>query len=184
MPTCLDQTSGLYHFQHFELSLKYEHARMLRTEKPLGLIVLRFSEARDIDFHNLALFLKCSLRPLDLAARLASDEVAILIPEADKDRAVRLLKVLGQEYAPGGDLEGPTVAFGAALARPYQGDFPNDLVQKARENLGQALEVAQKVISGSSPWIEVDTALAAPERDSLYNGFGSLPLALSLGRKT
>jgi GGDEF domain-containing protein len=180
--TCLDQNSGLYHPQHFQLSLSYEFNRMERTEKPLGLIILRLCKAEVSDFRKLAAFLKSALKPLDLAARLNDEEVAVLIPEADRDRAVRLIEVLGQEYATAGKLCGPRVVFGAALARPYQGGKPDELVQKARENVGPANEVAQKVISGSSPWAEVETALAGPERDSLFNGFGSL--ALSPGRRS
>jgi hypothetical protein len=182
MATCLDRKSGLYHLQHFSLSLNYEFKRMERTEKPLGLVILRFTKPRDDDFLRLAGFLKSVLRPLDLAANLSGGEVAILIPEADRDRAVRLLTALGQEYEPNGQLSGPEVIFGAALARPYQGWGPDDLVLKARENTGPALEVAQKVLSGSSPWTEPDTALAGPERDSLFNGFGSL--SNSAGRRS
>jgi hypothetical protein len=201
--TCLDQKSGLYHPQHFFLSLNYEFNRMERTEKPLGLIILQLSEAKETDFQKLGSYLKSNLRPLDLAANLGpldsaaklgqagevaklgqAGEVAILIPEADRDRAVRLIKALGQEYLPGGKLSGPKVIFGAALARPYQGWRPDDLVQKARENSGPALEAAEKVISGASPWTEVDTALAGPERDSLFSGFGSLSVAPSPGRRS
>ncbi|MDR2368630.1 MAG: GGDEF domain-containing protein [Deltaproteobacteria bacterium] len=177
MATCLDQKSGLYHSQHFELTLGNEFRRMERTDKPLGLILVRFSGAKDADYQNLAAYLKNSLRPLDLAARLTGGEVAILIPEADRDRAVKFLTALGREYGPNGKLSGPPVAFGASLARPFQAGGPDELVQAARDNVGPAQEVAQRLLSGASPWNEVDTALAGPERDSLFNGFGSLSLA-------
>lgn len=180
--TCVDVSSGLYHPQHFELSLNYEFNRMERTEKPLGLIMLRLADPADRDLQNLSRFLKGSLRPLDLAARLPAGEVAVLIPEADKDRASRLLSALGRAYAPGGVLSGPGVVFGAAVARPCQGGGPLDLVLRARTNVGSAEEVAAKIQAGSSPWTEVDTALDKNERDSLFDGFGSLSLA-GAGRK-
>jgi GGDEF domain-containing protein len=183
MPTCLDQKSGLFHSQHFWLSLNYEFRRMERAEKPLGLIVLKFAKPKDSDFIALAAFLKNATRPLDLAARLTGGEVAILIPEADRDRAVRLLELLGREYEPGGKLAGPMVLFGAAMARPFQGGGSDDLVNKARDSLGLAQEVAQRIISGTNPWTDVDTALAGPERDSLFNGFGILSLVVNSGRR-
>jgi GGDEF domain-containing protein len=175
--TCLDQASGLYHPQHFELSLKYEFSRMERTEKPLGLILLRLDQPTDTDLQNLSHFLLGSLRPLDLAARLPAGEVVVLIPEADRNRATRLLLAIGQAYAPGGFLHGPVVVFGAAIARPYQSGGPFDLVVRARNNVGTAEEVAAKILAGSSPWREVNTALDKNERDSLFDGFGSLSLA-------
>jgi GGDEF domain-containing protein len=181
--TCLDQKSGLFHSQHFWLSLNHEFKRMERTEKPLGLIVMKLSKAQDRDFYNLAAHLKMVLRPLDLAARLMGGEVAILIPEADRDRAARLVKSLGREYEPGGKLTGPSVLFGAAMARSFQGGTPDELVQKARDHLGPAPDVSKMVISGENPWIEVDTALAGAERDSLFNGFGSLSLVVGSGRR-
>jgi GGDEF domain-containing protein len=182
--TCLDPASGLYHPQHFRLSLGYEFSRMERAEKPLGLIVLRLSGASDDDYANLSRYLKSALRPLDLAARLEGGEVGVLIPEADRDRAARLLKALGLEYGPEGCLVGPAAVFGAALARPFEGGGPDDLLKKAMDSMGPARDVAQKVLSGSSPWAEVDTALAGPERDSLFNGFGTLSLVLSQGRRS
>jgi GGDEF domain-containing protein len=182
--TCIDERSGLYHGQHFQLSLTNEFRRMERAEKPLGLIVVRISQAKDEDFHQLSTYLKSVLRPIDLAARLTGGEVAILIPEADRDRAVKLLKTLGREYEASGKLAGPEVVFGASLARPFQGGGPDELVQRAREHFGSAAEAAQNVLSGSNPWFEVDTAVAGPERDSLYSGFGSLSRDVSAGRGT
>jgi GGDEF domain-containing protein len=179
--TCLDPASGLYHPQHFRLSLDYEHSRMERAEKPLGLIILRLPGAGDEAFAALSGFLKGALGPLDLAARLGGPEVGILIPEAGRDRAARLLTALGQEYGPGGRLAGPAAIFGAALARPFQGGGPDDLLRKARDSMGPAQEAARKVLSGSGPWAEADTALAGPERDSLFNGFGTLALVLNPG---
>jgi GGDEF domain-containing protein len=184
LATCLDQRSGLYHPQHFQLSLNYEFNRMQRTEKPLGLIIVRLSQAGDDDFRRLGGFLKSVLRPLDLAARLDGGEVAILAPEADRDQAVKLIQAFARELEPGGRLSSLKAVFGAALARPYQGGRSEDLVQKARDNIGPASEAAEKVVSGANPWTEVDTALAGPERDSLFDGFGSLSLILgAIGRR-
>jgi hypothetical protein len=164
----------LYHPQHFNLSLSYEFSRMERTEKPLGLILVRYREPENSVLQKLAVFLRGALRPLDLAARLSEEEVAILIPEADKDKALRLLAALGREFGPKGSLCGPAVVFGAALAKPYQGGGPEDLVRRARENPGDAEAAAARISAVSSPWSEADTALAGEERDSLFSGFAAL----------
>jgi GGDEF domain-containing protein len=177
--TCLDIVSGLYHPEHFELSLSYEFSRMERTEKPLGLVLVRLGEAAEDclkAFKVMGSFIKSALRPLDLAARLGEREVAILMPEAQRDRAVRLLLALGREFEANPLFSG--ASFGASLARPYEGAGPADLLRRAGQNTGSAQQVAKKLLSGASPWAEIDTALIADEKDSLFDGFSVLSAPL------
>jgi GGDEF domain-containing protein len=171
--TCVDAVSGLYHPEHFRLTLNYEFGRMDRTEKPLGLVLVCHDPAEPAVLKALGALLKRALRPLDLAARLGEGEVAILMPEAQRDRAVHLLIALGKELN-NAEFGGLSASFGAAIARPYQGLNPEELLRRARENTGSASEVAQKLLSGASPWAEIDTALDIGEKESLFDGFSVL----------
>ncbi|MDR1655981.1 MAG: diguanylate cyclase [Deltaproteobacteria bacterium] len=171
--TCVDLASGLYHRQHFQLSLDYEFNRMVRTEKPLGLIVVRLPAENDQNIKPMASFLKNALRPLDLAAKLSDREIVILIPEADRDRALRLLSALAEEFGDGGQ-ENTSLSYSGALARPYEDWTPETLLSRARDGFDSASAVTRRMLSAAGPWTEVSTALASAEKDSLFDGFSSL----------
>ncbi|MDR2442952.1 MAG: GGDEF domain-containing protein [Deltaproteobacteria bacterium] len=172
LATCVDAKSGLYNRQHFEFSLDYEFSRMERTDKPLGLIVVRLPEGSD-QIQKIGAFLKTNLRPLDLASKLSDAEVSILLPEADGERAVHLLMALAKEFGDGGPLNS-SIGYSGALAKPYAEWTPEKLLNFAREGFDSAKVVIKKILSGSNPWAEANTALASDEKESLFEGFTSL----------
>ncbi|MDR1545585.1 MAG: hypothetical protein LBU12_02485 [Deltaproteobacteria bacterium] len=171
---CLDQATGLYHPEHFRITFLNELKRMDRTERPLGLIVAQLGQPAPEALKALGSFFKKTLRPLDQAAHLKDGEVAILLPETDRDQALALIESLGLEFEFNPLLQGRLVGLGAALARPYEDRAPEDLFVNARESLGPAAEAAARILSGAGPWAEADTALAAEEKDSLFLGFSRL----------
>jgi GGDEF domain-containing protein len=170
----LDVASGLYHAEHFKLTVVYEMSRMERTEKPVGMVVVHLDKHTDEIFKALGAFLKSALRPLDLAAKLGGGQVAVLMPEADRDRGVQLVLALGREFENNRIFSDVCAKFGASIARPFDGTDAQELLRRSRDNPLPACLAAQKLLSGASPWAEVDTALAVGEKDSLFDGFSVL----------
>ena len=172
-PSCLDPASGLYHLQHFRLSLAYELKRMDRADKPLGLVLLRLPKGNSISMRTLGAFLKKALRPLDTPAKIGDREVAALLPEADRDRALRLITALAERFGDGGP-ENSSLAYGGALARPWEDWTPAKLIAKARNCMDSATTIIARMLGEAGPWAELNTALASAEKDSLFDGFSVL----------
>ena len=173
VPSCLDPSSGLYHLQHFRLSLAYEINRMYRADKPLGLVVIKIPAAESISIKSVASFLRRALRPLDTPAKIGDRELAALLPEADRDQATRLISALAEKFGDGAPT-GATISYGGALARPWEEWTPAKLLSKARSSMDSASVIIARMLGGARPWAEVDTALAAAEKDSLFDGFSIL----------
>ncbi|MDR3205322.1 MAG: hypothetical protein LBV23_11395 [Deltaproteobacteria bacterium] len=172
--TCLDLASGLYHPEHFSLTLRSELSRMERTEKPLGLMIIKLSDPAPEHFKALGAFFHSLLSPLDLAARLSLDEAVVLLPEANRDRALRLIKALEEAFdSPEGPL-GEAHGFGMVLVRPFDGLGEEEILASARIKFRSASEVEAAMFQRGGPWAEVNTAVAAAERESLFSGFNSL----------
>jgi GGDEF domain-containing protein len=171
--TCLDPASGLYHRQHFQLSLTYELNRMERSEKPLGLVVIRLPEGGAKMMRPLGSFLKKALRSLDTPAQLGRLEAAALLPECDRGRVTRLLSTMAERYGDGGP-NISVIAYGGALARSWEDWTAAKLLARARRDMNSASAVIARLLAGAGPWAEVTTAVVAAERDSLYEGFTSL----------
>jgi GGDEF domain-containing protein len=168
---CLDPESGFFREEHFALSLKYEIARSLEAEKPLGLLLVSFGGAFPASFAGT---LRERLRRIDLPSRLGPGEAAVIMPRVIPSRAGRLIERLGADLAgeegPGG---GPPL-FGVALAWPNDSATPDGLLAKARASLDAAAAVADRLLNGKGPFAEAETQLAAEERDSLFAGFSRL----------
>jgi GGDEF domain-containing protein len=172
-PSCLDPASGLYHLQHFRLSLSYELNRMERTDKPLGLIALRLPKEGPVSMRALGAFLRKALRPLDTPAKIGEREVAALMPEADRDRASSLLRALADKFGDGSGLSA-SIACGWALARPWEEWTAAKLLAKAKNSMGPASAAIAKMAGPAGPWAQNNSALAAAEKDSLFDGFSLL----------
>jgi hypothetical protein len=146
---------------------------MDRADKPLGLIVIKLPESGPVSMKALASFLRKALRPLDTPAKIGDREVAALLPEADRDRALRLLTAAAEKFGDGGP-GGFSIAYGGALARPWEDWTPAKLLAKARGSMDSASAVIAKMLGRKGPWAEVNTALVAAEKDSLFDGFSIL----------
>ena len=167
--TCVDPVSGLFHCQHFMLSLAYELGRMNRTERPLGLVVIRPPRGGPRTMRAIAAFLRTALKPLEVAARLGGREIGVLLPEAGKDRTARLLEALAAKFGDGGGAR--SIAYGGALARPWEDWTPERLLAKAKDGLDSAPSVIARTLDSSGPWAEANTALAGAEKGALFDGF-------------
>lgn len=171
-PCCLDRESGLYHEDHFYSVLQQEMARLDRWGRPLSLVLLELRDLSADTWAGLGRLALISLRRLDLAARLDRDTLAVLMPDADENQAAgRLAEFLRQALAEGLVVSG-RFRQSLALALPWEGLEPGQLVSRGRRNLTEAplddFLAADSVPNASA------TAIAADERSLLFEGFKGL----------
>jgi len=170
---CLDPESGLYHQAHFRSVLNQELARLDRWERPLSLVILELPDLSAADWAGVGRRVRSSLRRIDLAARMNEKLVAVILPDADAHRSRRWLTDFLAELArtdyPGGRLP----AYGRALARPWEGRQSEELLTEALANLGCEDLNAVPYEDGEFD-MESATAIAADERNLLFDGFKAL----------
>jgi hypothetical protein len=175
---CLDPESGFFREEHFEVSLKYELARSLEAEKPLGLLVVSFPGGLPGFFSG---FLRDRLRRIDLPSRLGTGECAVIMPRVTPARMGKLIERLGEELGGRGPAEGPPPLFGAALAWPNDIITAEELLAKARAASDTAEATGGRLVQGTGPYAETDTALAPDEKETLFQGFSQLRGGASQG---
>lgn len=153
----IDPLTGLHNRREFDRRLRDETLRAGRYSINLSLVIFDVDDLESYNnscgymLGNLALsdiagILKKGVREVDFAARVGSDEFAIILPETTRIGALRFADRMRAQVAsypfPGaGDREGASLTVSAGIA-----NFPNpstdDLV--LLENAYAALELARK----------------------------------------
>jgi len=170
---CLDEESGLYSRSHFESVLGQEVARLDRWERPLSLVLLEMPELAADLWPVLGRLVRDSLRRIDLAARLGGRRVAVILPDADGARGRRWLMDFLAEVDRRGLTGGRPVASGRALALPWEGRQAGELLQSAEVGLYDC-DPSDGLADEAEDEGETFTAIAADERNLLFDGFKTL----------
>jgi diguanylate cyclase (GGDEF)-like protein len=147
-----DPLTGLANRRRWDAELAGACAHARRRDTTVGLVVLdvdHFKQINDRHGHaggdealrQVAGLLSALVRPGDVVARLGGDELAVLLPDADLDRAVELAESLRSEAAglvpPGFDPGEINLSLGVAAAGGDQA-FPLELMSRADEQLYRA----------------------------------------------
>lgn len=172
-PCCLDPESGLYHQIHFRAVLNQELARLDRWERPLSLVLLELPDLSPADWSAVGRLVRQSLRRIDLAARLDDRMLAVILSDADSRRCRNWLADLLDELAAMECLAGRQPSYGRALARPWEGRQGEDLLALALADLGRE-DLCAGRYEESDFDMEAATAIAADERNLLFDGFKAL----------
>ena len=170
---CLDAESGLYTQGHFQSVLSQELARLDRWERPLSLVILDLPDLDASAWAALGALLRDSLRRIDLAARLGHRRAVVILPDADGGRARRWLAGLLAALDRVACLAGRPLTYGRAVARPWEGRQADELLALALANLGReglSAPAGDEVDDGQ----DTGTAIAADERNLLFDGFKNL----------
>lgn len=170
---CLDEESGLYTRSHFESVLGQEVARLDRWERPLSLVLLEMPELEDELWPVMGRLVRDSLRRIDLAARLGRRRVAVILPDADGSRGRRWLSEFLAEVDRLGLTGGRPMMCGRALALPWEGRQAGELLALAEAGL-YAADPSAGLDEEAEEEAETFTAIAAEERNLLFDGFKTL----------
>ncbi len=152
-----DGLTGLHNFRYFHRRLEEEMQRAKRYHRTLALMILDIDNLKSINdrFGHLAgdailkafgKILTKSVRAIDVASRYGGDEFCLIIPEADRDKALLFMErfrvKIASEHAAGEGISSDfkfSVSIGAAVY-PEDAEEIDELINAADMALLQAKE--------------------------------------------
>jgi diguanylate cyclase (GGDEF)-like protein len=136
-----DSLTGLANYRRLISVLEAELDRSRRTQRPFSLVLLDMDGLKAINDRyghltgsraivRLSKILRNHSRAIDTAARYGGDEFALVLPEAGKDIAVRVVSRIREKLA--AETEPPALSVSAGVsAYPADGDTPEKLLAAA-----------------------------------------------------
>jgi diguanylate cyclase (GGDEF)-like protein len=136
-----DPLTGLANYRRLISVLEAEVDRSRRTQRPFSVVLLDMDGLKTINDHyghltgsralvRLGKILRTHSRAIDTAARYGGDEFAVVLPEAGKDIASRVVSRIRERLA--GEPEHPALSVSAGVAAfPEDGDTPEKLLGAA-----------------------------------------------------
>jgi diguanylate cyclase (GGDEF)-like protein len=136
-----DPLTGLANYRRLISVLEAELDRSRRTQRPFSIVLLDMDGLKTINDHyghltgsralvRLGKILRNHSRAIDTAARYGGDEFAVVLPEAGKDIASRVVSRIRERLA--AEPEHPALSVSAGVAAfPEDGDSPEKLLGAA-----------------------------------------------------
>jgi diguanylate cyclase (GGDEF)-like protein/PAS domain S-box-containing protein len=140
-----DGLTGLVNYREFYGSLEKEVLRAARSQHSFGLLLLDLDDLKGINdrlghlagnraLRRLARVMKENCRASDVAARYGGDEFAILLIDADAERAQQIAQRVASRLIEQPDEPRLSVSIGSAVY-PEDGQSPQDLLEAADRRL-------------------------------------------------
>lgn len=138
--SALDEVTGLYNAAYFRVRLEQEASRAMRSRSTLSVLAVGLPQGVSADesgdhLRTVVDELQASLRVMDVACRIADDEIAVILPELDGMSAYLVGERLRTVAA--GDRESARVAVGVA-SFPDQAGSAGELARNAARALAWA----------------------------------------------
>jgi len=136
-----DPLTGLANYRRLISVLEAELDRSRRTQRPFSVVLLDMDGLKTINDHyghltgsralvRIGKVLRNHSRAIDTAARYGGDEFALVLPEAGKDIASRVVSRIRERLS--AETEAPTLSVSAGVAAfPEDGDTPEKLLGAA-----------------------------------------------------
>jgi len=136
-----DPLTGLANYRRLISVLEAELDRSRRTQRPFSVVLLDMDGLKTINVQyghltgsralvRIGKVLRNHSRAIDTAARYGGDEFALVLPEASKDIATRVVTRIRERL--GSETEAPTLSVSAGVAAfPEDGDTPEKLLGSA-----------------------------------------------------
>jgi len=151
-----DGLTGLCNQRHFQHVLKYELRRSERYRHPLSLMMFDidfFKNYNDTGGHpagdsalvEIAKVIRRNIRASDVAARYGGDEFCIIMPETDKEAALKKADKIRREVA---EQQRLTVSIGVA-SFPDDAGKSQDLLKKADEALYRSKNRGRNLVTAA-----------------------------------
>ncbi|WP_432663502.1 diguanylate cyclase [Wukongibacter baidiensis] len=153
----VDVLTGISNRRSFEENVQIEWKRAVRAKKPLSLIMIdidHFKEFNDYYGHQAGdrclervakAILTSTQRPADFVARYGGEEFVVVLPEADREGALRVaerirkkVESLEIDHEHSGVSPYVTVSLGTATLFPKEYNSPEELIYGADRALFQA----------------------------------------------
>ncbi|HWW18058.1 MAG TPA: GGDEF domain-containing protein [Candidatus Saccharimonadales bacterium] len=140
-----DSLTGLANYRRLLSVLEAELDRSRRTQRAFSVVLLDMDGLKTINDHyghltgsralvRLGKILRSHSRAIDTAARYGGDEFALVLPEAGRDIAARVVGRVRERLA--AEAEPPALSVSAGVAAfPEDGDTPEKLLAAADRNL-------------------------------------------------
>lgn len=168
-----DFKTGLYNARHFAQELRREFQRVLRTRRPLALLLLDIDDFKKINdgteyafgdrvLAEFARKLQASIREVDLAARFGGDEFMVLLPGTTPAEAIQVASRIHNTVARMEVSEGPhtariTVSIGVDCFNGHSASTPEEFRSRANRALQEAKRRGKNCI-----WLHAEPFQAAP----------------------
>lgn len=144
----MDKMTGLYNQNCFYQRLEEEVARTSRNGCSLSLLFMDTDRLKDINdtyghlagdkvLQFFARKIKESIRKMDIAFRYGGDEFAVILPEADSEKAFLIAERIRQKVKEVTSLHSVSLSFGIA-SFPRDSKRPQELLNKADQAMYQA----------------------------------------------
>ncbi len=136
-----DSLTGLANYRRLISVMEAELDRSRRTQRPFSIVLLDMDGLKTINDHyghltgsralvRIAKILRNHSRAIDTAARYGGDEFALVLPEASKDIAARVVSRIRERLS--AEPEHPALSVSAGVAAfPEDGDMPEKLLGAA-----------------------------------------------------
>jgi diguanylate cyclase (GGDEF)-like protein len=136
-----DSLTGLANYRRLISVLEAELDRSRRTQRPFSVVLLDMDGLKSVNdkyghltgsraLVRIGKLLRNHSRAIDIAARYGGDEFAVVLPEAGRDIAARVVGRIRERLA--AETESPALSFSAGVAAfPEDGDTPEKLLGAA-----------------------------------------------------
>ena len=157
-----DDQSGLFNSRYFVEALTREIERSRTYGRPLSLALASVDDAGDRDavLRDLGAAIGGSVRAIDMACRVGSNEFGVIMPETDsRSASVASERVLRAVARAGSSAGGkPRAAVGIAACPAHAGTF-EELIERAGHALRSAREALQEEGAGRPGTVPVSMAV-------------------------
>jgi len=171
--------------QHFDKRLNEEIKRHQRHGQPLSLLMLDVDHFKDINdtyghqagdmvLQSLGRLLTISLRASDFSARYGGEEFTVILPQTEREQALKLAErlrneVAGRDYLFEGQSFSITVSLGVASFDPSRPTSPYTIVSRADRALYRAKERGRNTVvcafEAHDDLCSVDKSTASPQTE-------------------
>jgi diguanylate cyclase (GGDEF)-like protein len=136
-----DSLTGLANYRRLISVLEAELDRSRRTQRPFSVVLLDMDGLKSVNdkyghltgsraLVRIGKLLRNHSRAIDTAARYGGDEFAVVLPEAGRDIAARVVCRIRERLS--AEMESPALSFSAGVAAfPEDGDTPEKLLGAA-----------------------------------------------------
>lgn len=166
-----DFLTGLFNRRTFDENLQREFDRSVRYQSDLSLILIDLDHFKSVNdrfghqvgdevLQSVARVIGDTIRTTDMAARIGGEEFAVILPNTNQDKAVRLARRIQRNLRRPAHIIGDiwleqTVSQGVADIRSFEIKGVEELILLADKSMYMAKEEGRNTICTATEWVAV-----------------------------